>query len=268
VTPSARPQRAVALVPPQHGAWAFLGLPLVAGLAVAPWTPVLLLLAITWIVAYPLSYFLLALAKDAASRHPHPKRFTRPIAVWSLVAVPAAIALVVLRPWLIWIGALYLVGFAVNIAFARRRDDRALVNDAVFIVECAAMVPVTWAVGVGTTGWALPDFSQAPKQTWLLTIAVALLLAGSTLHVKSLIRERANPGFTRLSQTYAVVALAASILLAWAWGLPSGLFLVLPFAWCVGRSVAMAGTSPSPPRIGMVELVGFCLLGLPALVLA
>jgi hypothetical protein len=50
------------------------------------------------------------------------------------------------------------------------------------------------------------------------------------------------------------------------WGLPSGLFLVLPFAWMAGRSFIVNGSS-APSRIGMIELVGFLLLGLPALVL-
>lgn len=255
------------MVPPQHGAWAFLGLPLGAGVAVSPWTPLLLALAVTWIAAYPVSYFVLALVKDGASRHPNPARFRVPLAAWSVLAVPTSVLLVVMRPWLVWVALAYLATFVVNIVFARRRDDRALLNDTVFFAQCTAMVPVTWAVAVGGRSWTPPSPSTAPTTLWVLTAAVALVLVGSTLHVKSLIRERDNPGFGRMSHLFAILSLVVSFALAYWWGLPEGLFLVLPFAFFAVRSQRMAGTAPKPSRIGIVELVGFLLLALPALLL-
>ena len=254
-------------MPPQHGAWAFLGLPLVVGLAVSPTTPVLLVLAVTWVSAYPVSYFVLALVRDAASRHPDSRAFRRPLAVWSTIAVPATLVLLAARPWLVWVGLLYGASFLVNIAFARRRDERALLNDSVFIAQCTAMVPVTWAVAVGSRTWSPPSLAAAPDELWILTISVALVLVGSTLHVKSLIRERANPRFGRLSRAFAAASVACSPLLAWWWGLPAGLFLVVPFAFLAVRSFAMTGPPPRPGRIGMIELVGFLLLAVPALAL-
>lgn len=257
----------MSLVPPQHGAWAFLGLPLIVGIAFAPWTPVLLVLAVAWIAAYPWSYFVLAMVRQRRLRAPHPERYARGLQVWSLIAVPALVALVVLRPWLIWVGVLYAIGFAVNAAFAVRRDDRALVNDAVFIVECALVVPVAWAIGTSERTLAPLMPSAVPVQVWIMTAAVALLLTGSTLHVKSLIRERSNPRFAAVSQGFAIVSLVLSFVLATRWGLPSGLWLVPPFGFAVGRSYAMRHSSPRPARIGMVELAVFVLLAVAALVL-
>lgn len=242
-------------VPPQHGAWAFLGLPLATALVVTPWTPVLLLLAVTWITAYPASYFLLALVRDRTSRHPAPGRLVRPLALWSAPLLVAGVPLLVLRPWLAWVALAYLASFAVNLAFAARRDERALANDVVFIAQCTAMVPVTWAVGADPTTWP----PGAPSHLWVLTVAVGLLLLGSTLHVKSLIRERANPRFARLSRTVAVGSVVVALALAVWWGLPSGLALVVPFAYCAVWSLALR-TPPAPGRIGAIELVGFVLL--------
>ena len=256
------------IVPPQHGAWAFLGLPLVVGIAVARPTWSLAVLSVAWICAYPWSYFALAVMKEQRSRHPHPERFRRPLVIWSAIAVPAIGVLVVLRPWLLWLGVAYAVAFGVNASFALRRDDRALVNDVVFILECTALVPIAWGVGASGRTWQLPAFGDAPGAVWILTAAVGLLLSGSTLHVKSLIRERSTAGFARLSLAFAMLSLVISVALAWAWGLPVGVFLVLPFAWCVGRSVALRGRTPAPARIGMIELVAFLLLALPALALA
>jgi len=252
-------------VPPQHGAWAFLGLPLVCGAAVTPWNPLLLALAVTWVVAYPVSFFVLALVKDAASRHPHPERFRTPLLVWTVAALPTTAVLFVARPWLLWVALVYAATFCVNILYARRRDDRALLNDTVFIAQCAAMVVITWAVAVGQTSWAPPPLSSAPSHLWVLTVAVALMLVGSTLHVKSLIRERANPGFGRRSRGFALASAVGSLALAWWWGLPQGVFLVVPFAFLAVRSVLMTGRPPKPSRIGMIELVAFLLLAVPAL---
>lgn len=244
-------------VPPQHGAWAFLGLPIATALTVSPTTPALLLLAAAWICAYPASYFLLAVVRERTSRHPDPGRYLRPLLAWWAVTLAAGLPLLVTRPWLAWVALLYAASFVVNLAFAHRRDERALVNDLVFIGQCTAMVPVTWMVAAG--GSSAPDLSAAPEHLWVLTVAVALLLIGSTLHVKSLIRERADARYARASRAVALGSVVASVALGAWWGLPSGLLLVLPFAFFAVRSAAIR-TAPRPARIGMIELVGFVLL--------
>ena len=84
------------LIPPQHGAWAFLALPLALGAAAAPAEPVQLLLAITWVVAYPWSYAALGVSRPRVRR-----QFLRPLAIWSVLVVPPALALWWARPWLL-----------------------------------------------------------------------------------------------------------------------------------------------------------------------
>ena len=248
------------VVPPQHGAWAFLALPVAVSATVSPWTPLLLLVAITWVCAYPASYFVLAVVRDRASRHPDAGRFARPLVIWWVPTLAAGIPLLIVRPWLAWVALGYAALFTVNIAFARRRDERALVNDAVFIVECAAMVPITWAVAAGGATLAPPPLWSVPAHAWVLMAAVALLLGGSTLHVKSLIRERADPRFAHASRLLAWASLVGAVGLAAWWGLPAGLLLVVPFAWFALRSMLLADPASRPARIGMVELVGFVLL--------
>lgn len=254
--------RSVSLVPPQHGAWAFLGLPLVVGWTVASWTPLLVLLAVAWIAAYPASYFALTIVADRSRRRPQPERYVRPLVVWSVPVVVCGLVLLWFRPWLAWVVLAYVVAFAVNVAYARRRDDRALTNDAVFIVECAAMVVVTWAVTASDGGWRLP--LPVPDDVWILTLAVALLLAGSTLHVKSLIRERSDPRYARASRLVAVISVALAAGLALWWGLPSGWWLTLPFVYAAVRSFVVRDPGTRPGKIGMVELVAFVLLAVAA----
>jgi hypothetical protein len=241
-------------VPPQHGAWAFLGLPLALGFVVAPWTPVLLVLAVAWVVAYPWSYAALSLVRAR-----RPQRFRKPFAVWLAVLAPAVVVLLVARPWLVWVGAAYAVLFVVNLGYASRNDERAIANDLVFDVECAAMVVVTWMTGAGDGGWSPPALSAVPDRVWVLTVVCLLVLVGSTLHVKSLIRERRDPRYALASKVFAVVCLPAVVGLAAWWGWPAGVWLVLPFvvlavrAFVVGRRPLRAGV------IGVVELGCFML---------
>lgn len=257
-----RTTRAAPVMPPQHGAWAFLGLPLVVGLTATTWSPALIALSVAWVCAYPASYFVLALVAERSRRHPRPERFRRGLIAWSVPALAATALLLWSRPWALWAGVAYLAAFGVNVAYARRRDERALGNDAVFIAECAAMVIVTWAVGVGGSGWMPP--LPVPAHVWVLTAAVALLLAGSTLQVKSLIRERADARFARASRLVALASVPAAAGLAAWWGWPAGAWLIAPFAYFAVRAVAVREPL-RPGLLGVVELVGFCLLAVAAL---
>jgi len=242
-------------VPPQHGAWAFLALPLVLGAVLAPWTPLLVVLAVVWVAAYPLSYAAFGLV-----RAKRPRRFRAPFLMWSAVVLPTAVVLLVGRPWLVWVGLGYAVLFAVNLRYARNNDERALANDVVFVVECAAMVAVTWAVGAGSRSWAPPGLDAVPTQVWVLVAVCALVLLGSTLHVKSLIRERRDPRFARASRVLAVASVPVSVALGAWWGWPSGAWLIAPFVVLAVRAFLVPRRPLRPGAIGMIELGCFLLV--------
>ncbi len=250
-------------MPPQHGAWAFLGLPLVLGALVSGWSWLLPVLALAWLAAYPWSYAVLGLARAGRrGRRRAWQRLGRPLLVWSAVVLPPAVVLVLARPWLVWVGIGYLALFAVNLWFARRRDERSLTNDAVLVLECTAMVPVTWAVVAGGGGLAVPSLAAAPTSVWVLTTTCALVLTGSTLHVKSLIRERDDPRFARASRALAGSSVIVSIGLAVWFGLPGGWWLVVPFVVLAVR--AFLARPAAPVRLGLVELGCFLLVAVAA----
>lgn len=246
-------------LPPQHGAWAFLGLPLVLGAVVAPWTPLLLVLAVAWVAAYPWSYAALGLARARRKR-----RFVRPFVVWAAVVSPAAAVLLVQRPWLVWVGAAYLLLFAVNLRYAAHNDERALANDAVLVAECSAMVWLVWALGASQGSWSPPPATDVPVRAWVLVVVCALVLLGSTLHVKSLIRERRDPRYAAASRAVAVASVLVVAGLAGWWGLPAGAWLVAAFVALAARSFVVGRRPLRPGAIGMVELAGFVLVALAA----
>jgi len=245
------------VVPDQHGAWAFLLLPVVLGTVAGGWAAAVPVLVVAWVAAYPLTWALTGLLSA-----PRPGRFRRALAVWSVVAVPAAAAAVVLRPWLVWVGAAYVLLFLVNLWFARQRRERALANDLVLVAECTAMVPVVAGVAA-TGGWSPPVDAMTATDVLVLALACALALVGSTLHVKSLIRERRNPRFALASRWYAVasvvVAAVAVVVTEVRWP------LVVPFVALAARAYVVRDPRMRPSRIGLVELACLVVLAVCAL---
>ncbi len=165
---------------------------------VAPWTPLLALTSICAIAAFPLSHFLTAII-----RYPNKARYVKPLILWAALSLPLALAVLIARPWLIWFGAFYLIALSLNIALARNKLERSLANDVIFIVDGVAMTPIMWAIGSGT-GAALhlprATFPSHPRASGFTTLLAFLVLVGSTLFVKSLIRERNNPRYRTASR--------------------------------------------------------------------
>ena len=256
VTAGGRPapsrRRSDRVVPDQHGAWGFLLLPVALGLAVGGWSPAQLALVGAWVAAYPLTW-----ALTGVLAAPRPRRYHRALVVWSVVAVPAAGAAAVLRPWLLYVGAAYVALFLVNLWFARQRRERALTNDLLLVTECTAMVPVV--VGVAAAGgWAVPVTAMTEPEVLVLALACGLTLVGSTLHVKSLIRERRNPRYARASRWFAVASVAAMTAVVTLTAV--GALLVVPFLALAARAFVVRDPRMRPARIGLVELAGLAVL--------
>ncbi|MEI6621633.1 MAG: YwiC-like family protein [Actinomycetes bacterium] len=254
VQPKGRARRR-SLFPPQHGAWAFIGLPIVLGAMNSPWDLVLPAISIAWICAFPISYFLIAIL-----RYPRPGRFVRPLAIWSAVGVPLLVLVVIAQPWLLWFGVGYVVAFGINLAFARHHLERSLVNDFVFVIECTAIVPITWGTGVSGQTWMPPDFGSAPAVMWISTVSCAIFLVASTLHVKSLMRERNDRRFRRASQIWSCAAVLIGIWFGYLLGMPLGLTIVIAYVFMAVRSFWVGRRPLEPGKIGLIESVGFMLL--------
>ena len=247
----------VSYVPPQHGAWAFLALPLLVGITCTTWQPAIALLAGAWICAYPVSYFVMAALGEHGRRNPRRRRFIRPTLPWLFGLLAFGIPLLLLDTWLIWVVLAMSMSACVSAVFAVRHDQRAVVNDAVVIVQCSAMVPVTWAVGQVTAYWP-------PATVWWLTVLVALALASSTIHVRSFIRGRGDRTMARMAVVTPMIGMACALIASAATGQARMSLIALAFAFDIARAIALQqrasrGNTPKPMRIGMVELVGFAI---------
>jgi len=240
------------IVPDQHGAWAFLALPVALAVTRTGWFALLPAVALAWVAAYPLSWA--ATGRLTARR---PERFDRALLAWSPIVLLAGIPVLVARPWLVWVLLAYGALWLVNLGFARGRRERSLANDLVLVAECTLMLPVTVGIAAAQTGW-LPPLTVLDHHLVVPVLACAVALTGSVLHVKSLIRERGRPQFAAGSRAFAVVG-AALVALAVGWT-GGSMLAVLPFVALVARARLVRGRSWRPAAIGMVELAGLVLV--------
>jgi len=237
-------RRSTGWVPNQHGAWAMLAGPLLVGsLAGGPaWTH--LALTAFWFAGY-LAFFATGLWLKSARR----SRYLPPVRVYAPLTAALGLVVLALDPPLLRWAPLFAVPLGVGLWSSATRHERSLLSGLSTTVGSALMTLVAYDAG-GGTDW---------RRAWVLAAVQAAYLAGTVFYVKSLIRERGDAAFLRLSIGYhvAVVTLAVAGT-AW-WGLAgAGLSW-----WVVAVLVSLAARAalvprrspaPTPKQIGMGEI--------------
>lgn len=235
-TPARRPRLTV---PNQHGAWAFLAVPLLLGFVLTGWTAVGAAFAAAWVLAYPASYYLgraVVIRWRRGSWTRLAKRELGYAVPWTLAAAVLSVLLVLLRPWLIGVGLAMGLAWAASLWLTRTGHERGLTNDLLLVAQAAVGVPLLAAISL--------DAAPA-TEAWLAAMVCGLFFTGSVLHVKSLIREADDRRWAIGSRAYHIAALALGLLSPW---------LLLPFGAAAVRAFAVpAGTRPA--AIGAVETI-------------
>lgn len=222
-------------MPPQHGAWAMLLLPYLIGVVTAGfrWPHVPLLLA--WLSGYLLSYYALLAVKSR-----RPRKFQDQLLAYGVSTALFGLLVVLAGPRVLLYGPLFVVLLGVNTWYAWRRQERAMLNDLVSVVQSCLMVFVAGTVaGVPPADVAVP-----------FTVAL-LYFTGTVLYVKTMIRERGSVAHYRASVAYHLVAVAVATWLSWPLGV---LFGVLAL-----RAVVLPRRPLTPKQVGLLE-IGACLL--------
>lgn len=223
-------------VPPQHGAWAMLAVPYLAGLLTAGFRwPALPLLG-AWIAGYLLSYYVFQALKSR-----RPRRYRDQLLVYGGIAAPLLLVVLIASPPVLWYAPAYAVLFGINAWYAWRRRERDLGNDLASVAQSCLMVFV-----VATIAGTPPSAVLVP---FLLCTAY---FVGTVPYVKTMIRERGNRAYLRWSIGYHAVALAvAAYLSPWAGVL---------FAWFLLRAALLPRRGLTPKQVGMIEIAGSVLL--------
>jgi hypothetical protein len=232
-------------IPPQHGAWAFLVLPLTVGGTVAgAWSNSATLFALAWIAAFPVSYYA-GRALDVRRRRGRwsnlARREARRAAPWAALVAAFGIPLAVTRPWTITVALTAAILGVCSLGVSVRFGERSVANNLVLVLQAVIALPVSAALALDTSGCP-----TLPRNWPEATAVVALFLFGSVLHVKARLREANNPRFRTASIAYhSVVAVAAAFLApVWLWA-------ALP---ALVRAVAVPRTI-RPAVLGAVEVI-------------
>jgi hypothetical protein len=217
-----------------------LALPILVGVAASRFVPGQLLLAGAAVAAYLASATLQAWLR--ARRRPS---YIPSIMVYGAAAALLGIPLLVLEPRLMLTAVVVVPAGALTLTAARPGTPRDLMLSLAHIAEASVLVPAAMLVAGET-------------RTWVLAAATAIAtaeMAGSVLAVRSVIRERDNPGFAVRSVGYHVVitlAAAATLPLAYA-ALGAGLTARAVALPLVRRRLAASGRGLRPLQIGLVE---------------
>lgn len=233
-------------VPKQHGAWAMIVVPYLAGLVMArdarPLGPGDVTLGLTWLLGYFAYNAATLTLKAPASRR---ARYTPALLVYGAATTLMGLGtLAILGPALLWWVPLYavLVSWALWLAASRR--ERSLGSGVLTVVASCGLMAVLQPWGADDpTRW----------RDVAMMVALTAYFVGTVLHVKALIRERNDPASAVRSQAYhgalALVMIAAvgAGWLGWWW-----------LTWAaalVARSFWMPRAPRRPAQIGVMEIL-------------
>jgi hypothetical protein len=233
-------------VPGQHGAWAFLIVPVLLGFTVCGATLTGGLFAVAWILAYPASYYLgraVVVRWRRGSWSRLARREASEALPWTVLAGIPSLALLALRPWLLWVGAVLAGLWWVSVWLTRTGHERGAANDVLLVAQAAAAVPLMWGIVVDDPALGVGD--PAAGDAWTAAAICLVFFLGSVLHVKSLIRGAGDRRWALASRVFGVAGLAMGLISPW---------LLLPFGAAVVRAFAVPAGS-RPAVIGAVETV-------------
>ncbi|MDP1850982.1 MAG: YwiC-like family protein [Candidatus Planktophila sp.] len=231
--------------PPQHGAWAFLIVPLLLGSFLGAGNAIGLLFSLTWIAAYPFSYFggRAFLARvNRGSWTTRARNELRSAIPWAGLTLFGTGTLIAMRPWILLPSALIVVLWSISICLTWLGRERGITNDLLLVV-LASMAPILM--------YAVANDQQSldliPHSIWIATLVSLLFFIGSVLHVKALIREATNRRWHVISVGFHVAVVISLGLTTLSW------WLITPFTFALVRTVLMK-PGMRPGRIGAIEL--------------
>lgn len=204
-------------------------------------TAVGLLFAVTWVLAYPLTYFGSRAVMTRMRRHEWSRiavRERNDAVPWLVLFLMGAVPLVILRPWLIAAGLAVGLLWLVSACLTWIGRERGFANDLLVVLLSAIAAPLMWM--------AATDSTDVPEGIWLATIVSAVFFVGSVLHVKSLIREADDRRWHWASVVYSIAVAVGTPFVSW-WLLPA-------FAVAAVRAIFMR-PGLRPGAIGAVESV-------------
>ncbi|MCL2736579.1 MAG: YwiC-like family protein [Propionibacteriaceae bacterium] len=201
-----------AWIPRQHGVWAMMIAPALAGgiLAGFSWPQAGILVA--WVSAY-----LAFMAVRGWLRPRRHERYVVPTIVYAVVCVACVAALLVWRPGLLWWGVPLAAVLGASLVLILTGHERTVVNDALLIGASCLMAVVTATCRHLTgMGWASVWSAVCQPRAWVVAAVYAGYFWGTILYVKTMIRRRGQTGWWVASVAYHAMLIVPALLVdAW-----------------------------------------------------
>lgn len=220
-------------LPKQHGAWAMLIIPFWLGVAASGFQWKHIPFFMGWLLLYLATYPMLLLFKGKKIS------FYRK---WTLIySIPALLFLLIplwARPVIIVFGFAMIPFFLLNAYFSWKKNDRALLND------------ISAIMAFGLAGLASSFLSEGnlSLDAILVITSSVLFFIGSTFYVKTMIREKNNPVYKRISWSYHIIV---PILFA-----ISGFWIVaIAFFPSLVRAIYYYGKPMTMKKVGILEII-------------
>ncbi len=250
----------------QHGAWAMMVVPLLVGSILGGFSWPQALLTFAWLNAFfffnalglamKISSSMRARSKGApltaaqkASVLRRQKRYAPALITYGALAALGALALLVVRvQLLVWAPAFaILFGLAAWEVYCGR--DRSFLARATAILASQMMTPIAFSLGTHPENWT---------RMWVATIILSLYFVGTIPYVKTLIRERGESSWLRLSIGYHAAVLATAVVLGalgvLTWWVSALWVLLLARAVAFPLWSAAIGKQLRPAVIGFAEM--------------
>jgi len=189
-----------------------------------------------WVTGYLLSYYALQAVKTGRLSRVRPQ-----LLLYGPLTAVLALVVVIARPQVLVYACAFAPLLALNAYYARRRQERALLNDLTSVLQSCLIVFVAATVAGTGISHVVPAFT-----------AVLLYFTGTVLYVKTMIRERGNASYYRASVVYHVLALGVASLLT----IPiTAVFILLLI-----RAAILPRYRLTPKHVGITEIIASVLV--------
>jgi YwiC-like protein len=220
------------LIPKQHGAWAMLIIPYLLGAYSGGFSWLHIPLFLGWLLLYLATYPFLMFIKNRRTNY----------LKWFLAyLLPAVVCIMIPLAYdliLLFFGISMLPFFLINLYFAKKRNERALLNDLAAIAAFCIGGLASFYVGEG-------ELNQKAAEIYSFCL---LFFTGSAFYVKTMIREKKNTVYKWASWGFHLLLIIGLILI----GYP---ILVIAYLPSVIRAIYFYGKSLSILKLGILEIV-------------
>ncbi|KAB3520937.1 hypothetical protein GC425_06770 [Corynebacterium sp. zg254] len=240
-------------VPNQHGAWAMLIVPILVGFITGITTspdlgnPVRWLLWLAIMTAWVLGYFtFFAFGLWFKTSSPARKKtYATPLVTYGAITAVAALSALVIMPSLLWWAIAFLPLVTIALVEIYRRRPRSVASGISTTLASSLLYPVMVSAGGSVP---LPQFfSDAQPDIWTATAMIALYFTGTIFYVKSIIREKGNARFYRVSMGYHWLALALALVMS-AYSLTRTGYQWMPALGLIVMTLSLARAITVPPQ--------------------